>query len=286
MIMSLYYARLTINGRGEDALQGRGASWGMGPFVRAGNGSIVWFSPVYFIHFLLVILAIMGGLDNKGMVKLILGDCLEVMKTLPDKSVDAVITDPPYSTQTVASFGRKIVKRLSDLAIQEFYFSAIKQEWERILKPSAPVFVFCDDAYYPVLFALFYSWHQTNLLIWDKGKIGMGNPFRRQHELIFYANRESIILADDVSYIPTIIKEALHKEYHAAEKPVAIIKRLIAGLVPCDSVILDPFMGSGTTGVACVQAGRDFIGIEIDPEYFAIAERRIKEAQAQGKLFP
>ena len=121
-------------------------------------------------------------------------DCIEGMKKIPSASIDMVLTDPPYTSPTVHAFGRQKVNRLSDLAIQEFYFAEIKKEWERILKPNAPVLIFCDDIYSAVLMGLFYEWQQKNLVIWDKGRIGMGNPFRKQHELVFYANRGSIEL--------------------------------------------------------------------------------------------
>src|SRR3990167_6414050 len=71
--------------------------------------------------------------------KIIQGDCLEVMKSLPDKCIDLVLTDPPYSTPTITSFGRKKVFNLGDLSIQEFYFRSIKDEFERILKPDGRV---------------------------------------------------------------------------------------------------------------------------------------------------
>ena len=71
---------------------------------------------------------------------------------------------------------------------------------------------------------------------------------------------------------------------HPTQKPLALIKTLVTQFTQDSCTILDPFMGSGTTGVACVQTGRNFIGIEIDPDYFAIAERRIKEAEAQPRL--
>ena len=71
---------------------------------------------------------------------------------------------------------------------------------------------------------------------------------------------------------------------HPTEKPVELMKWLIETYTREGDTILDPFMGSGTTGVACVQTGRNFIGIEIDPTYFAIAEKRIKEAQQQPRL--
>ena len=67
-------------------------------------------------------------------------DCIDGMKKIPSASIDMVLTDPPYTSPTVHEFGRQKVNRLSDLAIQEFYFAEIKKEWERILKPNAPVY--------------------------------------------------------------------------------------------------------------------------------------------------
>jgi len=214
-----------------------------------------------------------------GTQTLLQGDCLELMKDIPDKSVDMILTDPPYTSPTINAFGRKKIRRLSDLSIQEFYFTAIKKEWERILKPNAPVCVFCDDIYSAVLIGLFYEWQQTNLVVWDKGRIGMGNPFRKQHEFIFYANRESIKLnKKELTHIPSIIKCNLKKEYHGAEKPIELISKLINGLTEEGGIVLDCFMGSGTTGVACKNLNRNFIGIELDEEYFKIAKQRIDDS--------
>jgi len=75
--------------------------------------------------------------------------------------------------------------------------------------------------------------------------------------------------------------ERLRKPKHPTQKPVALLKHLIRIASNEGDVVLDPFMGVGSTGVACVQTGRRFIGIEIDPQYFAIAKRRIEEAQLQ-----
>ena len=113
-------------------------------------------------------------------------------------------------------------------------------------------------------------------MVWDKGRIGMGNPFRKQHELIFYANRDSLNLnKEKLTHIPTIIKAPLKKEHHGAENPVDLLSTLISGLSNKDGIILDPFMGSGSTGVACKNLNRKFIGIDLDEEYFRIAKERI-----------
>lgn len=205
-------------------------------------------------------------------------DCIEGMKKIPSASIDMVLTDPPYTSPTVHAFGRQKVNRLSDLAIQEFYFAEIKKEWERILKPNAPVLIFCDDIYSAVLMGLFYEWQQKNLVIWDKGKIGMGNPFRKQHELIFYANRGSIVLnKETLTHIPTVIKEPLTKEYHGAEKPVRLLQKLINGLTDNNGTVLDCFMGSGSTAIACMNTHRNYIGFELDKSYWAIAQKRVEE---------
>lgn len=217
-------------------------------------------------------------LSGLVMPRLLLGDCVYLVKEIETGSVDMVLIDPPYSTPTVAAFGRQVTKRLSDLAIQEHYFSAIKSELERIMKPDAPLLVFCDDIYYAVLVGLFYDWKQLNLLVWDKKRIGMGKPFRRRHELLFYANRGTPIVNGTMSHIPTILEHPLTKEHHGAEKPVDLCQKLIAELTPGDGLVVDLFMGSGTTGVAATKAGRRFIGIELDPGYFETARRRIEAA--------
>jgi len=82
-----------------------------------------------------------------------------------------------------------------------------------------------------------------------------------------------------------MIKQHPEERFHPTQKPLELMKWVLENYTNEGDTILDPFMGSGTTGVACVQTGRNFIGIEIDPGYFAIAERRIKEAQMQGRLW-
>jgi len=220
-----------------------------------------------------------------GDCALYLGDCLDVMKDMPDKSVDAVITDPPYSTPVAVAFGRQKVRRLSDLCIQESYTSFIKDYLEKILTDNGRICFCCDDSYFPVLFAQFYEWHNTGVVIWDKGRIGMGNPFRKQHELILFATRG--IFLPEKANISSVIKcqpVSIGQRNHGAEKPVGLISELIKATTLKGETILDPFMGSGTTGVACVQTGRKFIGIEIEPKYFDIAVKRIKDAQQQMRL--
>jgi len=212
--------------------------------------------------------------------QIIQGDCLDVMREIEDSSVDCIITDPPYSTPTITSFGRKKVLNLADLSIQERFFREIKKEIERILKPNGRCFIFCDDKYYPILFAVFYDWQNKNMVVWDKGKIGMGNPFRKQHELIFYANRESFKYnrTEGITHYPTILKYSSDKnKVHGAQKPLRLIEDLIKGFTNENDLVLDMFLGSGTTALACKNLNRDFIGIELNPEYCEIANKRLDD---------
>jgi DNA modification methylase len=279
------------------------------------------------------------------MINLILGDCLEVMKTLPDKSVDAVITSPPYNC-------RKEYGTFHDQMPWPDYYSwigFILDEFYRVLLDGGLLAInipgvirwqaehefsetWCDfDASYkthrngvsvigkgriePVGFRLFQMMedrdsHIREPIIWVKGSEGnavssdyrMGcdsDPYMRPaHEFILLGTKnrwfhrggtgrrgkDAVPFLDETKDV-WFITPGRRKD-HPAIFPVELPLRLIKLFTHAkDAVILDPFMGSGTTGVACVQTGRDFIGIEIDPGYFAIAERRIKEAQAQGKLF-
>ena len=234
-------------------------------------------------------------------MKLILGDCLEVMKTLPDKSVDAVITDPPYSsgarqTNQLRSRGAMLrgekwqeewfgTDNLSSVGFM-FFMRGVALAAFGKCRPGAHLYMFIDWRNYPMLYQILESsgWRINNLIVWNKEIFGMGDNYRNQHELIIYASKgsPSRCLRHDV---PNVIDSKRVKQTnHPTEKPKELIELLLSVGVKEGEIVLDPFMGSGTTGVACVQTGRDFIGIEIDSGYFAIAERRIKEAQAQGTL--
>jgi site-specific DNA-methyltransferase (adenine-specific) len=212
------------------------------------------------------------------MIKIKNGDCLEGIKELADGSVDVVITDPPYSTPVITSFGRKKFKNLADLSVQEFYFKAIKKELERVLKPDGRVFFFCDDKFYPILYSVFYEWLNLGLIVWDKGKIGMGRPIRKQHELIFYANQGSAEFQKfgEITHIPSVLKVKHDtNKIHGAQKPVELIEHLINGFSKEGDLIIDLFGGSGSTGKACQNLNRNFVGFELNTEIANASSERL-----------
>jgi len=204
------------------------------------------------------------------------GDCREILPTLG--KVDAVVTDPPYG-----------IRYSSGHATAALWGTArvIAQDETTAARDAAAAWA----APRPCL--MFGSWRAPRpaatrqVLIWDKGgALGMGAldiPWKPDHEEIYVMGRGFIGSRDcgSVLYCPPVQSMAKNGRVHPTEKPVALMQQLIKKM---PGTILDPFMGSGTTGVACVREGRSFIGIELDPGYFDIACERIRKEMAQPRL--
>jgi site-specific DNA-methyltransferase (adenine-specific) len=205
---------------------------------------------------------------REDMTNLYLGDCLQIIKTMEDKSVDAIITDPPYGLG-IAEWDNVIpVSALSDfIRISRgviIWFGAGKKLVEQITS---------------------FSNKPERVMIWNPkftfSKDNNGGIFYRYHPIYCWNMPDKAVgLKWDVLDDHT---ETGNDWYHPACKPVSLIRKLLQ-LTNIGDTILDPFMGSGTTGVACEQTGRKFIGIEIDNAYYAIAEKRIKDAHQQMRL--
>jgi site-specific DNA-methyltransferase (adenine-specific) len=206
------------------------------------------------------------------------GDCREILPELP--KVDLVFTDPPYSTPVMTAFGRKHVKNYGDLSIQRYYLETLEKDLKTVLRASGAILFHCDDAYAGILYATFYHWHICQYLIWDKGRIGMGRPFRRQHEFLLFATQAENFEFDSgktlstvLAYSPVVTEQRLH----GAEKPIDLTCDLILALTDRDGLILDPFLGSGTTAFAAKKLNRKCIGIEIEEKYCEIAANRCRQ---------
>lgn len=209
-------------------------------------------------------------------------DCLTVLPHLT--GVDAVVTDPPYFLPATHYNTRsRTFRSLSDLSILNHFFQVLFEGCNVALRNDGAMYCFCDGQSYPVFFATAYPFfRKLRPLIWDKVTSFNGYAWRHQHELILFCERE------ETDKIPTgdgdIISlrcVPIDDREHLAEKPIELIGKL---LEKCGQTILDPFTGSGTTGVACVRTGRRFIGIEIEPKYCAIARDRMERELAQPCL--
>ena len=219
-----------------------------------------------------------------GNATLYLGDCMDILPTLG--KVDAVVTDPPFFTPAVHYQSRvKHVRSWGDMSILESWWSGVSADLARVC-PKGHVFVFCNGDSFPAFYkAMFPHWEKLKSMVWDKGHVGLGRIFRNQHELIIWARSEGHFVPDDGKLRADVLYARAtpsSDREHPVEKPVELLSQLTD--VSAGSV-LDPFMGSGSTGAAAVAQGRTFIGCEIDPRYFDIACKRIEDAQKQGDLF-
>ena len=229
-------------------------------------------------------------------VRLYHGDCLDILPTLEAGSVDAVITDPPYGIGYASSRTTRMdgSKRTSDSAFgEDVVIGAWLPEMFRICRDDSCLYFFTRWDVVHIWKALSEAsgFIATQRLVWDKRHWGMGDLryYGSQTEDVLFCRkgnptmryekrRGDMFTCASRAYLPE------GKYNHPTQKPEKLMREFIEdSTLPGDTVI-DPFMGSGTTGVACVQTGRNFIGIEIDRGYYEIAERRIAEAQAQMRL--
>jgi len=206
------------------------------------------------------------------------GDCLEVIPKLTDISV--VCTDPPYGIEDlVGGYGRSGETIANDKTL-EVCMAALQAACR--VAASARWAVFYSPRVRREFFAtLPPELHDMGEIIWDKKAPGMGRGIRYQHEnvALFYTGDVKRPTKDVFS----VIRDYRSAETHPHQKPTGIIRSLVEILG--DGLVLDPFMGSGTAGVACAKMGRKFIGIELDPKYFDVACERIEKAYAQGDMF-
>jgi len=215
------------------------------------------------------------------------GDCLDIMKGL--EQVDAVIADPPYGIDYQSAW-RIEEKRKPKIANDAEPFLGWAGSLYKITKPTSPIYIFYrwdkQDAFYNHVSGYFAVKSQ---IIWDKVIHGMGDlngEYAPQHENILFATREDFSFHGNRP--KSIIKQrrVLPDDLlHPNEKPVPLLRKLIRDCTRAGDIVLDFTMGSGTTGVACGMENRKFIGIEIDPDYFEIARKRIETAYAQKVMF-
>lgn len=218
------------------------------------------------------------------MPKLMQGDCLELMKQIPDGSVDMVLTDPPYGMK-YQSNRRTATDKFNKIAKDDdlCWIGDFCAEMRRVMKNNSAAYVFCSWHKVDVFkAALERNFKIKNLLVWVKNNHGSGDltgAYGPKHEFVFFVHKGRCLLRDGRR--PDVLefsKVSGSKMVHPTEKPVALIERLIKDASDEGDTILDPFMGSGTTGVAAKSLNRDFIGIELDEGYFNIAKDRIANA--------
>lgn len=216
--------------------------------------------------------------ETIGDCTLYLGDCLDVMPTLG--KVDAVVTDPPYGIGESGSRARsrgtssERVKRMTVIDYGDF-------NWDGKIAEEA-VTIARDISQHHIIFGgNYYSLPPTSCwLVWDKLNTGDFADCE-----LAWTNLPKAVRRLQYHWNGCMRKERHIPREHPTQKPVGVMEWCIGHLPDDAQTILDPLMGSGSTGVACVNLGRKFIGIEINETYFDIACRRIEEAYKQPRLF-
>ena len=219
------------------------------------------------------------------------GDCYKLIKKIPDKSIDLILTDPPYNLKPYSTGNLKCKWRkdfnndIADWDGENLNIPFLKKEFKRILKPKGNIFIFTTynllgkfHELFDPIFDTFQImvWHKTNpppklrktsflnsceliCCMWNKGHTWNFKSQKEMHNFF-----ESPICMG---------KERLK---HPTQKPVKLLKYIVEIASLPGHIVLDPFMGVGSTGEACLELNRGFIGFEIEKEYFKMAKQRLK----------
>ena len=210
-------------------------------------------------------------------------DCIDGIKRIASESIDVIITDPPYFVGMTHN-GQK--GDYNDLLIMKPFFSSLFQEFSRVLKPTGRLYMFCDWRTYAFYYPLMIQYVPVrNMLVWDK-KSGPGSVYAFTHELVIFGQKEvTATKGCNVFKIPCFCsgaKKTNGEKVHPTQKPVEVIEKLIIDSTKEGDLILDCFMGSGTTAVAAKKLNRNFIGFEIQEKYIAISDNRLKQVETQS----
>lgn len=228
---------------------------------------------------------------DKWLNKIIHGDCLEVMRDIPDKSIDLVLTDPPYGIDFQSSRRVDKTQWKPKIANDKTPFTDWLDDAYRIIKDNGSLLCFCRwDVQEKFRQAIeLAGFNIKSQLIWDKIIHGMGDlkaSFAPQHEVLWFATKGDFCFPN--MRPPTILRFKrvdAEKLIHPNEKPIELIEYLISVTTKRNDVVADFFMGSGVIADASHRLERHYVGTELDIKYVEIARKRVEQAHSQQVLF-
>lgn len=227
--------------------------------------------------------------------KLYQGDCLQVMKNIKGGSVDLIITDPPYKTITGGRNNGRNTKRPKGILNennglfkhQDIKISFWMPEIYRILKDGSHCYIFTNVLNLQEMLdeASKAGFKLHNVLVWEKNNCTPSQYYMKNCEYVLFLRKGKSKWINNIGESKTVHKfnNIIGNKLHPTEKPVDLLEYYLLNSSELNDVVLDPFMGSGSTGVACLNTNRNFIGIELDEGYFNIAQNRIEEAANKSK---
>lgn len=218
------------------------------------------------------------------------GDCLELMKGIPDKSIDLVVTDPPYVIDNkggglYTQEDKQYVKQLE--SIKDGFSTEVLDELCRVMK-KINIYLWCSQKQLFPLIEYFVEGKKCNfnLITWHKTNPvpACGNKYLTDTEYCLFFREKGVKIYGEFStkftYYVTPLNQKDKKIYnHPTIKPLDIIQNLVVNSSLEGDIVLDPFLGSGTTAIACVNTNRHYIGFELDPQYYDIACKRLDEVE-------
>lgn len=222
------------------------------------------------------------------MIKLINDDCLNVMKKIPNESIDLVITDPPYKTITGGDSNGANSERpkgmLSGNRKLFNYQNNIKpSEWMKplydCLRNNSHAYIFTNalnlEAMLNEVRTAGFKLH--NVLVWEKNNCTPSQFYMKNCEYVLFLRKGKAKYIKNIGESKTVHKfnNIIGNKLHPTEKPIELLEFYIKNSSDIGNIVFDPFMGSGSTGEACLNLDRNFIGIEKDKHYFDIAKERI-----------
>lgn len=222
------------------------------------------------------------------------GDCISHMKLMADNSIDLIVTDPPYKTITggdvdgensvrpkgCLSGNRKLFEHQNDIQISQWM-----PELFRVLKDNSHCYIFTNslnlNSMLNEAFSAGFKLH--NILVWEKNNCTPSQFYMKNCEYILFLRKGKAKWINNIGESKTVHKynNIIGRKLHPTQKPVELLRFYIENSSAPGDTVMDPFMGSGSTGVAAVQSGRGFIGVEIDPKYYDISLERILDARKE-----
>ena len=217
-------------------------------------------------------------------VKLYNDDCLNVLKDVDDNSIDLVVTDPPYEVITGGRNGGVKGKPSGILTENKQLMKSIPNpelwlsECFRVMKDGTHIYIMTNTLnltnYLNIINEVGFKLH--NLLVWNKNNTTPNRWYMKNCEYVIFARKGfAKSINNPSSQTVHNFDNIIGNKQHPTEKPVDLMKLYVGNSSQVGDTVLDPFMGSGSTGVACKELGRNFIGVELDEQYFDIATKRI-----------
>ena len=212
--------------------------------------------------------------------KLYNGDCLEVMKDIKDKSIDLIVTDPPYLIDYQSNYRKNKYKKIKNDIKAEELISNYFKECYRVLKDNTAMYSFCSWHNIDFFKREFEKYFKLkNIIVWNKNNTSMGDlkgSYAPKYEFILFGHKGRKLI-NGFRYPDVLEAKRTGNKLHPTQKPIDLLEIFIKASSDIGDIVFDGFMGSNSTGIASIKNNRRFIGIELDINYYNIAKQRIDE---------